>query len=858
MSVLVKQLAEELEIEEGYVRNAVALLFDEKCTIPFVTRYRKEKTGSMTEVTLMALRDRYTYVQELAASKERYLKVIEEHAKEKSEIRDKLPQLREKIAQCRTKQELEDIYLPFKPKRKTRAMTARERGLDVLLEAILEQWANISDLRALARPFIKTDVAANLQVADEDEALSGASDIFAERINETAEFRNLARRISNSTGFLVANVSDRLPTEGDAAKNASKYENYFSYREAIDKAPSHRVMAVRRGEAEKVLNVYIEVDEEAIKSDLYQFIKNEKQASELPMELDEWLRKVIQDAYKRLIAPAIETELRMDLKVRAENDAIRVFATNLRNLLLLPPTPQHVVCGVDPGLRTGSKIAIVSETGALLESAVLFPKFHTEDSPQNLQVEQTLRDLLEKHKVTCIALGNGTGSREIDRLILNVLRKHGMEHIKRYVVNESGASVYSTDEIAREEFPDLDPTIRSAISIARRLQDPLAELVKIDPRSLGVGQYQHDCDVTKLDRSLQETVESCVNNIGVNVNTASFKLLSYVSGIGPSLAKNIVSHRDKAGAFHSRQALREVSGFGPKTFEQAAGFLRIPSAENPLDNSAVHPESYEIVEKIAGDLQVAVKELVGKDDVVKTITLEKYVDEAVGMPTLLDIVKELVKPGRDPRQDNERLESSSLTSINDLTVGMHLKGTISNVTKFGCFVDVGVHQDGLVHISELPKPGMDPSSAFAVGEIIEVYVKAVDLQRSRISLTCRKESSLARDSAPAAAPLQQRERGPTIAPKQARQASPSSQESVIKPADPQIQVQSSHQAQPLSPIQPGQGRRPTANINAKNIGFNKQDLHRPQVGKPKNSPIKKAEEKSFSVADLLSKFNSRP
>lgn len=855
MSVLVKQLAEELEIEEGYVRNAVALLFDEKCTIPFVTRYRKEKTGSMTEVTLMTLRDRYVYMQELAASKERYLKVIEEHAKEKSEIRDKLPQLREKIAQCRTKQELEDIYLPFKPKRKTRAMTAREKGLDGLLEAILEQWANISDLRALARPFIKTDVAANLQVADEEDALIGASDIFAERINETAEFRNLARRISNSTGFLVANVSERLPTEGDAAKNASKYENYFSYREAIDKAPSHRVMAVRRGEAEKVLNVHIEVDEESIKSELYQAIKNEKQNVDLPSELDQWLKKVVQDAYKRLIAPAIETELRMDLKVRAENDAIRVFATNLRNLLLLPPTPQHVVCGVDPGLRTGSKLAIVSETGALLESAVVYPKLQSEDSPQNLQVEQTLRDLLEKHKVTCIALGNGTGSREIDRLILNVLRKHGMEHIKRYVVNESGASVYSTDEIAREEFPDLDPTIRSAISIARRLQDPLAELVKIDPRSLGVGQYQHDCDVTKLDRSLQETVESCVNNIGVNVNTASFKLLSYVSGIGPSLAKSIVSHRDRVGAFTSRQSLRDVSGFGPKTFEQAVGFLRIPSAENPLDNSAVHPESYAIVEKIAEDLKVPVKELVGKDDVVKTITLEKYVDEEVGMPTLLDIVKELVKPGRDPRQDSERLESSSLTSINDLTVGMKLKGTISNVTKFGCFVDIGVHQDGLIHISELPKPGMDPSSAFAVGEIIEVYVKAVDLQRSRISLSCRKEGAVSRDGV-ASSPVQQRERGPTIAPRQPRQ--PSSQESVIKPADPQTQAAQSSQVPPMRPIQPmAAGRRPAVNTNPKN-GFNKQDMHRPQGGKPKHSPIKKAEEKNFSMADLLSKFNSRP
>ena len=876
MSVLVKQLAEELQIDEGHARNAIHLLFEEKGTVPFITRYRKEKTGSMSEVLLCKLRDRYLYMQDLEATKERYLKVIEDHAKEKPEVQNKLPELREKIAKCSSKQELEDIYLPFKPKRRTRAMTAREKGLEPLFQALMEQWGTVSDLKELARPYIKIEgVAANLQVLDEDDALKGAADIFAEQINETAAYRNLVRRMSYASGFIVSRRNERFPTDAESLKAASKYENYFEYREDVHKAPSHRVMAVRRGEAEKILTVNIEVDEASILSELYQAICTDKNSTTLSTEFDEWLKKTISDSYKRLISPAIETEIRMDIKIRSENEAIQVFASNLRNLLLLPPVPRHVVCGVDPGLRTGAKIAIVSETGTLLDHCVLYQKFKNARKPKNVEktnvdstddtveevngnlkeplaeqvpqvqmspAEQMFRSLLEKHKVTCIALGNGTGSREIDELILKVIRSEGFTHIKRYIVNESGASVYSTDEIAREEFPDLDPTIRSAVSIARRLQDPLAELVKIDPRSLGVGQYQHDCEVSKLDKSLQETVESCVNSVGVDLNTASFKLLSYVSGIGPSLAKNIVSYRDQSGAFKSRKSLLEVMGFGPKTFEQAAGFLRVMNAEHPLDNSSVHPERYGIVEKIAADLSVPVSQLVGTEELVKGIALEKYVDEEVGMPTLLDIVKELAKPGRDPREDNERLHySTDVTCIEDLKVGMHLRGTVSNVTKFGCFVDIGVHQDGLVHTSELPRSGVDPASLVAVGQILDVYVKGVDLDRNRISLTTKKEN-LERKQAPK--PTLQRSSGPVLAPVAPPKALvPSEGGFVIKPMEAS---QVSEKAASTVKAVMSQNKGPKKTFSqVKNPKF---------AGK--NSQSQK-DNKSFSMDDLLSKFNNR-
>jgi uncharacterized protein len=450
---------------------------------------------------------------------------------------------------------------------------------------------------------------------------------------------------------------------------------------------------------------------------------------------------VVEDTYKRLLSPSIETELRLMLKSRAEEDAIKVFSKNLENLLLLPPIPNKTVMGVDPGLRTGSKLAVVSGTGKYLESATIYPDPGREDSPKSVEAKKVLLALIKKHNVECLAIGNGTGSREIDKLIIAVLKDNNLKDVKRVVVNEAGASVYSADDIAREEFPDLDTTIRSAISIGRRLQDPLAELVKIDPRSIGVGQYQHDVNVTKLKSSLEEVVESCVNKVGVNLNTASFKLLSYVSGIGPNLAKTIVSHRDKTGVFTSRSDLMTVGGFGPKAFEQAAGFLRVPGSSNPLDNSAVHPERYAVVENVAKSLNKSLAELIGQKAIVDSIPWDKFVTELVGMPTLRDIAAELIKPGRDPREDGSRLMySDDVTTMDDLRPGMKLKGTVSNVTNFGAFVDIGVHQDGLVHISELSDQFVtDAAQVVAVGDVIEVRVLEVDKARKRISLSCKSE-----------------------------------------------------------------------------------------------------------------------
>ena len=453
----------------------------------------------------------------------------------------------------------------------------------------------------------------------------------------------------------------------------------------------------------------------------------------------QWLVQTTDDAYNRLMGPSIETELRMMIKSQAEDEAINVFSKNLENLLLLPPIPGKVVMGIDPGIRTGSKLAVVDETGKLLGNATIYPDFRRDDTPKNKEAKMVLAGLLDKFKVTCIAIGNGTGSREIDRFVIEVLKEFNAQSIKRIVVNEAGASVYSTEDIAREEFPDLDPTIRSAVSIARRLQDPLAELVKITPRSIGVGQYQHDVNPSKLGKSLEEVVESCVNKVGVNVNTASYKLLGYVSGVGPALAKNIVSYRDSNGKFGSRQDLQNVSGFGPKAFLQAAGFIRIPGANHPLDDSGVHPERYEIVENIARDLKKDVREIIGKREIVDSIPWERYVTDTVGLPTLRDIASELIKPGRDPREDGARLMySDEISEIEHLKPGMVLKGTVTNVTNFGAFVDIGVHQDGLVHISELSDQFIkDPSEVVAVGVVVTVKVLDVDVARRRISLTCK-------------------------------------------------------------------------------------------------------------------------
>lgn len=752
MDFLIGKIAKELSFKEHQVNNAVKLLFEEECTIPFVARYRKELTGSLDEVALRDIRDRYQYLSELEATKERYLKVVEKHCNEKPELKAQWPALKARFEACETKQALEDLYLPFKPKRRTRAIIAKEKGLEPLLEKILDEAKSLNDLNQVAAAFVTpedSDTAPALRVKSAEEALQGASDIYAERIAENADYRSIARQLSHQTGLLVSKKLDIIeqPEEltAPAAKSnrkpkknaASKYENYFDYKESINTAASHRIMAVRRGEAEKILKVSIEVDKEDIISELKQAVLGAEPCTD---EVKAFISSCVEDAYKRLISPSMETELRLQLKSRAEEDAITVFSDNLKNLLLLPPIPGKTVMGIDPGIRTGSKIAVVDDTGKLLGHTTVYPDPSGKENDKTKSAQATIAKLLAMHKVEYVAIGNGTGSREIGKVVQGALKSSDeFKTIRKLVVNEAGASVYSADEIAREEFPDLDATIRSAISIARRLQDPLAELVKIEPRSIGVGQYQHDVNPNKLTRSLGEVVESCVNKVGVNLNTASFSLLSYVSGLNKNLAKSIVKDREEKGKFTSREDLKRVSGFGPKAYQQGAGFLRVPESKNPLDNSAVHPESYALVEAMARDLSKDLREIIGSKETLDALNLENYVSATTGMETLKDISRELLKPGRDPREDGTRLVfSDDVSEVEDLKAGMTLPGTVTNVTNFGAFVDIGVHQDGLVHISELSDDFVDdPAKVVSVGQVLKVRVLDVDIKRRRISLSCK-------------------------------------------------------------------------------------------------------------------------
>lgn len=733
----IQKISTELSLASPSVAGAIKLMFEEDCTIPFVARYRKEVTGSMDEVNLRLVRDRFIYLDELEKTKTRYIKVVEEHCKLKPELAGKFPELKAKFEAAETKQQLEDLYLPYKPKRRTRAQVAKEMGLEPLFDKIMAERSTASNLLELAKPFVTPEDKPNedpkLNVKTPEQALAAAGDILAEKIAEDAEYREIVRNISFDTAVLV---SQKIEFKDDSKlpKNYHKYENYFDFREPISKAVSHRVMAIRRGETEKCLKVTIEVNTERVLSAVLAKLVEAEPTSE---DVKLWMSSVAEDAYRRLLSPSIETEIRVMLKNSAEEEAISVFSENLENLLLLPPIPGKTVMGVDPGLRTGSKLAVVDATGKLLDHTTIYPTPGKLDAPKSIEAKAVIAALMEKYNVEYLAIGNGTGSKEIDQVIISVIKENDLKNVKRLVVNESGASVYSTDDIAREEFPDLDPTIRSAVSIARRLQDPLAELVKIDPRSIGVGQYQHDCNLTKLNRTLGETVESCVNRVGVNVNTASHKLLSYVSGVSGSLAKNIVKYRDDNGAFSGRSNFMKVSGFGPKAFEQAAGFLRVPDSENPLDNSGVHPERYTIVDQVVTDFGHDLTSLLGKKNVVDTITWEKYVSEDVGLPTLLDIGQELAKPGRDPRAEGTRLTfSDDVSDMSDLKIDMKFKGTVTNVTNFGAFVDIGVHQDGLIHISELSDEFVsNPAEVVSVGMVVDVTVIDVDMKKKRISLS---------------------------------------------------------------------------------------------------------------------------
>ena len=734
---LAQLVAQELSLPLSGV-EAVLRLIAEGGTVPFIARYRKEATGALDEVQIRAIQERHAYLLELEERRQTVLATIEEQGKLTDE-------LRARILACTAKTELEDLYLPYKPKRRTRATIARERGLEPLAQQILAQAAQGNPLAA-AQAFVDLEK----EVPDVDAALAGARDIVAEIVAETAELRALVRRIVAESGSFTAEVMPK------AKEQRTKFEQYYDFNEPIATIPSHRFLALRRGEREKVLRVKVEADATRIVP-LLEDRMNVSGASPWAAQL----RLAVEDSYQRLLSPAIENDMRLELKTRSDVEAVEVFAENLRNLLLAPPLGPRAVVGVDPGLRTGCKCAAVDATGRYLDTTTVYLARGEE---RVAQAERELDAFFDKYAPAAIAVGNGTGGRETEAVVRKILaaRKSAGKSADAVAVqvSEAGASIYSASDIAREEFPELDLTIRGAISIARRLQDPLAELVKLDPKSIGVGQYQHDVHQPLLARKLDEVVESCVNRVGVELNTASAPLLAQVAGIGPKVAKKVVAHREAKGAFHSRKDLLKVAGLGPRTYEQAAGFLRLQSSENPLDASAVHPERYALVEQMARDLGVGVKELVGNEQLASTIEIARYVGGDVGEPTLRDIIAELKKPGRDPRASFEPPRfRDDVQEMSDLQPGMRLEGVITNVTNFGAFVDIGVHQDGLVHISELADHYVDdPHKVAKVGEKVSVRVLEVDLERKRISLSARSGEGPKRREGSSSGPAERQDR----------------------------------------------------------------------------------------------------
>ncbi len=694
------------QISQGQIKNTIGLL-EEGATIPFIARYRKEVTGSLDEVQIADIQREYKRLQELDKRKESILKSIEEQGK-------LTPELARKIKQTFDLNELEDIYLPYKRKRRTRATMAREKGLEPLAVRLLEQRSQ-DDPQSLAATYL------NEEVPDAAQALSGARDIIAEIINEDIQARNVVRAAFKKEALIYAKVA-RGKEEA-----AAKYKDYFDYSEALAKVPSHRLLAIRRGEEEGLLRVIINPDEdEAIYKLERKFIKGHGEASQQ-------VKLAIEDGYKRLLAPSIETEFRALSKAKADKEAIEVFATNLRQLLLGAPLGQRRVMGIDPGFRTGCKVVILDASGHLLDNTTIYPH-----PPQKRTVEaaKTLAHLAQQFGVEAIAVGNGTASRET----MNLCKGTAFEQsVDIFLVNEAGASIYSASEIAREEFPDKDVTVRGAVSIGRRLMDPLAELVKIDPKSIGVGQYQHDVNQSALKESLDQVVESCVNSVGINLNTASKHLLTYVSGLGPTLAQNIVSFRKENGPFQDRKTLMKVPRMGAKAFEQAAGFLRIREGKHPLDNTAVHPESYTIVSQMAKDMNATVEDLINNRQTRKGIRLQKYITDKVGLPTLQDILKELEKPGLDPRGKAKTFEFAAIQTINDLRQGMVVPGIVNNITNFGAFVDIGIKESGLVHISQLANRFVkNPAEVVSLNQQVTVKVMEVDLARKRIQLSMKE------------------------------------------------------------------------------------------------------------------------
>ena len=709
------QIAKELQLDTHHVANVVKLL-GEGATIPFIARYRKEMTGTMDEERVAAVQKRLEQLIELQKRKESIIASIREQEK-------LTPELEQKIMSAATMQEVEDLYLPYKPKRRTRAVIAREKGLEPLAAQIMAQ--NVDLVDRIASRYVN----AGKGVCSIEEALQGAKDIMAEWISENINGRNRIRKIFHTKGEISSSVIKGKEEEGKT------YQQYFDFQEPISKAPSHRILALFRAEEEGIIRLKIKVDDEAVvnmlegifvKKNNFNNINNNYSAAKLVGE-------AVADSWKRLLEPSIETEIRNYYKEKADETAIQVFAENLKQLLLAAPMGQKRVLAIDPGFRTGCKVVVLSETGALLHNETIYPHPPKSDVTGSIR---KVKSLVDAYKIQVIAIGNGTAGRETEDFIRYIKFDRDITAV---MVSESGASVYSASKIARDEFPDYDITVRGAVSIGRRLMDPLAELVKIDPKSIGVGQYQHDVDQKKLGESLDQTVMSCVNAVGVELNTASQQLLSYVSGVGPSLASNIINYREENGGFKSRKQLHEVPRLGDKAFEQCAGFLRIHDGDNPLDQSAVHPESYHIVEKMAKRLNVNVSELIGNKELIAKIDPKEFTEDHFGLETVNDILKELEKPGRDPRKSFEAFEfDKDIRSIEDLKSGMTLNGIVTNITAFGAFVDIGVHQDGLVHISQMADHYIkDPNEVVHLNQKVRVKVLQVDENRKRISLTMK-------------------------------------------------------------------------------------------------------------------------
>lgn len=707
MNLFAKRISDLLNINIKYVDNTLELL-DSGCTIPFISRYRKERTGGLDEVQITQICELNERMKETAKRKETIIKTISEQGK-------LTPELEKRINECWEPEVLEDIYMPYKPKRRTRAQVARENGLEPLATIIMLQRDSAPE--TTARRFI------NENVKSEEDAIKGALDIIAENVSEDERSRSQLRNAFRRGAIITSKV---IKSKADTDE-AAKYSDYFDFSEPLKRCSSHRLLAMRRGEKDGILRVSISADDEECVEKLKRlFVRGYGRCSTLVGE-------AVADSFKRLLKPSIETEFATMSKENADGDAIAVFAENLRQLLLAAPLGQKRVMGIDPGFRTGCKVVCLDEQGNLLHHEAIFPH-----PPRNEQIEAStqIKEMVKKYGVEAIAIGNGTASRETNKFVKTL----GLaDSIQVFTVSEDGASVYSASKTAREEFPDKDVTVRGAVSIGRRLMDPLAELVKIDPKSIGVGQYQHDVDQAKLKKSLDLTVESCVNSVGVNLNTASKHLLTYVSGLGPTLAQNIIDYRTANGAFRSRSQLLKVPRLGPSAFEQSAGFLRIPDAKNPLDNTVVHPESYKIVEKMAKDCGCSVAELIKDKDKRKSIRLDRYVSEKVGIPTLTDIMAELEKPGRDPREQLEEFEfDPNVSTPDDLVEGMVLPGIVTNITNFGAFVDIGVHLDGLVHISQLADRYVsDPTQVVKLHQHVMVKVIEVDRRRNRISLSMK-------------------------------------------------------------------------------------------------------------------------